>query len=321
MPKAIALCTPNTDYLLHVDRMPGHNDLTQLLDQSWQFGGNAATAIVAASRQGVPSGIIGVVGDDSYGLAQEVDFRRHGVDTSHLIIRKGMKTSYCICVSDEETNGRSFILADYMKNPVSPEELDMNYILSAKYLLLDRNTAAGKIAAKAILEKGGEVIFDAEVFADEFEEMIPWASIYITSEFYFNNRYKGWNIFEACRDMIKKGPHTVIFTLGNKGCAGVGPKGEFQAPALDAGKVVDTTGCGDTFHGSYIAGLEQGFDAEGCALWASAAAGIKSLAMGGRAGQPTAEMVKKFLETGRADTEFLHERLEYYKELHCTLVE
>jgi sulfofructose kinase len=112
----------------------------------------------------------------------------------------------------------------------------------------------------------------------------------------------------------------VIFTLGREGCAGIGPDGrEFRMGAPEVPRVVDTTGCGDTFHGAYIAGMERGLDAEACARWASASSAIKCQALGGRAAQPTAEMVEEFLKTGRSDLSFLDERLKYYRKLHYSL--
>ncbi|MDR1971221.1 MAG: PfkB family carbohydrate kinase [Treponema sp.] len=320
MIKAIALCAPVSDYLVHVDRIPKPNAFARILEQSWQFGGNAATAIVTASRQGLPSGIMGVVGDDPNGQAQRVDFQRHGVDVSRLISRRGMSTPYCICISDEETNGRSILGAQNPYFPLAEEELDLDYLSQARYLLLDGNTPASRKAARVILDKGGDVMFDASSYSETQEEMLPYTSVYITSEFYWKERYQGRDIFDCCRDMKKRGPHTVIFTLGKEGCAGIGPDGkEFRMPALEVPKVVDTTGCGDTFHGAYIVAMERGLDAEGCARWASASSAIKCQAIGGRAAQPTAEMVEEFLRTGRSDLGFLEERLEYYRKLHYSL--
>jgi sugar/nucleoside kinase (ribokinase family) len=317
---AIALCAPVSDYLVHVDRIPRPNEIARMLEQSWQFGGNAATAIVTVSRQGISAGIMGVVGDDPNGQAQRVDFQRHGVDVSRLLVRPGMSTPYCICLSDEETNGRSFLGAQNPYFPLGEEELDMEYLLQAKYLLLDGNNPASKKAAAAMLNKGGEVMFDASSYSKEQEAMLPYTSIYITSEFYWKTRYQGADIFDCCRDMRKQGPHTVIFTLGKEGCAGVGPGGrEFRMGAPEVPRVVDTTGCGDTFHGAYIVGMERGLDAGGCARWASASSAIKCQAIGGRAGQPTAEMVEEFLATGRSDTGFMEDRLKYYRSLHYTL--
>ena len=322
MPKAIALCTPVTDYLLNVEKIPSPNSFARLNQHSWQFGGNAATAIVTVGRQGVSAGIIGNVGDDSHGVAQRVDFQRHGVDTSRLIARKGRTTPYVVAISDVETQGRSF-LGLFSENRVGAfpvDELDMDYLLSADYLLVDQNNPATQRAARAMLDKGGEVMFDASTHSESQEAMVPFSSIYITSEFYYKTRYgEDKDIFDCCRDMMARGPHTVIFTLGHEGCAGVGPQGEFRLPAFPVEKVVDTTGCGDTFHGAYIVGMERGLDAEGCARLASATSAIKCAAIGGRAAQPTADIVEKFLNTGVMDLSFVPERLEYYSRMHYSL--
>ena len=323
MPKAIALCTPVTDYLVHVDHIPAPDSGASLLEHSFQYGGNAATAIVTVARQGVSAGIIGNVGDDDNGIAQRVDFQRHGVDTRYLTAREGKETPYVICLSDEKTNGRSFLgkRTDNRISPYPEEELDMEYLLSADYLLLDSNTPATRKAAAAMKAKGGEVMFDASSYSETQEAMLEYVTIYITSEFYWKTRYGERDLFECCRDMMQKGPHTVIFTLGADGCAGVGPQGEFRLPAFKVPHVVDTTGCGDTFHGAYIVGLERGLEPKECARWASATSAIKCCTIGGRAGQPTADIVEKFLATGEMDLSFVSERLAYYSRVHYQLGE
>lgn len=321
MPKAIALCTPVTDYLVHVDRIPPPDSGAALIEHSYQYGGNAATAIVTVARQGVSAGIICNVGGDDFGVAQRVDFERHGVDTRYLVAREGCETPFVICLSDAETHGRSFLgkRTGQRVPPFPEEELDMDYLLSADYLLLDGNTPATRKAASAMKAKGGEVMFDASAHSESQEAMLEYATIYITSEFYWKKRYNQADLFECCRDMMKRGPHTVIFTLGADGCAGIGPDGEFRLPAFKLDNVVDTTGCGDTFHGAYIVGLERGLSAEECARWASATSAIKATAIGGRAGQPTADIVEKFLKTGVMDRSFIPERIAYYSRMHYSL--
>lgn len=320
MPKAIAICTPVTDYLINLDHIPQPNSFARLNAQSWQFGGNAATAIVTAARQGLDCGIIAPVGDDDMGSAQEVDFARHGVDTRYLFKRKDTATPFVIAMSDQETGGRSFLSAGSSIRRIQPEELDLDYLRTAKYLLLDSNTEATRLAADTLLAQGGEVMFDASSYSQSQEEMLPHTSIYIASEFYLKTRYPGLPALEACREMLRRGPHTVLFTLGAQGCVGLSKQGdEIRLPAFPVPQVVDTTGCGDTFHGAYIVALDRGLSPLDCARWASASSAIKCTAIGGRAGQPTAREVERFLQTGEMDLAFLPERLQYYQRVHYTL--
>jgi sugar/nucleoside kinase (ribokinase family) len=320
MPKVIAVCGVVTDHLVHVDHLPKPNGGATILDESWQGGGNSATAIAAVGAQGVDAGIITCVGNDDYGVAQIVDFQKFGVDTSQVIVREGYETPVNMCMSDEETNGRSFIGKRRPFKRIEADELNMDYVNSASYLLIDSNSDATKKAAQAILDKGGEVLFDASGFSETQEAMLPYTTVYITSEFYLRDRYGlDANVYDCCREMIAKGPHTVIFTLGEHGCKGVGPDGEFELPAFKVEKIIDTTGAGDTFHGAYIVGMTRGLNAKECARWASATSAHKIAAIGGRAGQPTAEEVDNFIKTGIMDLSYVPARVEYYKKLHFSL--
>jgi sulfofructose kinase len=58
---------------------------------------------------------------------------------------------------------------------------------------------------------------------------------------------------------------------------------------------VDTTGCGDVFHGAYAAGLARGEDVRAAIAVATAAAGIKATRRGGRAGIPDRATVDRFM--------------------------
>ena len=144
-----------------------------------------------------------------------------------------------IAMSDQETGGRSFLSAGSSIRRIQPEELDLDYLRTAKYLLLDSNTEATRLAADTLLAQGGEVMFDASSYSQSQEEMLPHTSIYIASEYYLKTRYPGLPALEACREMLRRGPHTVLFTLGAQGCVGAVQAGRRDPPA---GLPVETGG-------------------------------------------------------------------------------
>jgi sugar/nucleoside kinase (ribokinase family) len=91
------------------------------------------------------------------------------------------------------------------------------------------------------------------------------------------------------------GPATVVVTRGEQGSlgrAGSRPLVEQPAFRVDA---VDTTGCGDVYHGAFAVGLARGLDLAGCMRLASGAAALKCRALGGRAALPTAAELDAFL--------------------------
>jgi sulfofructose kinase len=65
-------------------------------------------------------------------------------------------------------------------------------------------------------------------------------------------------------------------------------------PALRV-PVVDTTGCGDVFHGAYAACLASGGDVPTAVRFATVAASLKTRQPGGRAGIPTRPEVENHL--------------------------
>jgi sugar/nucleoside kinase (ribokinase family) len=59
--------------------------------------------------------------------------------------------------------------------------------------------------------------------------------------------------------------------------------------------VVDTTGCGDVFHGIFLAALTGGQTIRAAAEEASAGAALAATALGGRGYLPTRAEVRDFL--------------------------
>jgi sugar/nucleoside kinase (ribokinase family) len=69
----------------------------------------------------------------------------------------------------------------------------------------------------------------------------------------------------------------------------------FHQPAYLLPTVVDTTGCGDSFHGAFLFGLLQGMTLQETASLASAVAALNSQRLGGRGGLPSLEQAQEFV--------------------------
>jgi sugar/nucleoside kinase (ribokinase family) len=75
----------------------------------------------------------------------------------------------------------------------------------------------------------------------------------------------------------------------------VAEDGPARHQAAFAVTAVDTTGCGDVFHGAYAAALVRGQELAERVRFAAAAAALKATRRGGQTGAPTLEQVETFL--------------------------
>jgi sugar/nucleoside kinase (ribokinase family) len=91
----------------------------------------------------------------------------------------------------------------------------------------------------------------------------------------------------------------VVVTCGDAGGwyrGDAGPTAPAPYPAF-AVPTVDTTGCGDVFHGAYASALARGLNLEERIRFSAAAAAIKATRRGAQAGIPTREETEAFLAT------------------------
>lgn len=308
----VGIDTPCVDLLCHIEKIPEPNESIEIVEISWQGGGKVATGIIAAARLGLKTAIIGNVGNDVYGNYCIDDFKNHGVDIENMTAEENKSTTLCVVLSDGRTNGRNIL---YKKGNTSyPGITALNYqmIKNSRYLHIAGWKGIHNDAAKYAKENGTVTVLDADAYSPGLDEIMPYIDILIASEFVYKHYFKDDCYMNNLKQLSHKGPGTIIFTFGGDGCVGVNNDKYFHIPAFKV-NVRDTVGAGDVFHGAYIFGLCQNWDAEKCAEFASAVSAIKCTKIGGRAGIPTAAMTQEFITTGVIDEKQFDQRVKYYE--------
>lgn len=93
---------------------------------------------------------------------------------------------------------------------------------------------------------------------------------------------------EAARRLRAKGVSIAGVTVGANGSYLILPDGkEVFCPALQRDNVIDTTGCGDSYHGAFLYALCAGHDPLDAMRLATAVGALNTRAVGGRRGLPT----------------------------------
>lgn len=318
----IGLATPGQDLVVELEKMP-QTVSSRMYDCCFQGGGWVATALCAAGNLGMRASFCGVIGDDIFGKMITEDFRFNHVDISHLIVEKGKRSNFCLCITERADKAKTFISRPSECREVEPEDIDEDYIRSARMLHVGFINAGIRKAAEIIRSAGGKVSVDAAYYKPYVYENYDIFDIFIGSEYYFNGVAKSLGIdlahplsdetmFEVMRSIQKQGPDIVIFTFGADGSKGIYGENTFSVPAMDV-PVVDTTGAGDVFHGAFDAAYLRGMDVVSAAKYATGVSSIKCTQMGGRAGIPDAEMLETFFTSGVIDYEKLNRRTEHYR--------
>jgi sugar/nucleoside kinase (ribokinase family) len=226
-------------------------------------------------------------------------FRRKGVDVRHVVRRVNSGPVGSVIVVDETRRTRNIF---YHVAPVvgADPRLPSNEIIrSARVLLVDRFGIPGMIRAARVARAAGiPVVADFESFGlPRFRELLDLADHVIVSEVFAREFARAKTPAAAAGKLWRPDRALVVITCGAAGCWFL-ERGGHTARHLPAFRVkaVDTTGCGDVFHGAYAAALARGLPLTERLRVASATAGLKAMQRGGQAGTPDRRTVARFLE-------------------------
>ena len=311
----VGIGRPCMDILTVVQSLPKPDSGSGILDFSRQGGGNVATAMAAAARLGARAGFIGLSGSCIHGKALREDFEYNGVDISHSATIEGEPSDFAIILSDLETRGRSIMYKGGGIRGLEVGDLDREYITSAAFLHLEGCGEAERAAAGWMRAAGKKVSFDVSRHSRQIDDFTPNIDIFVASGFYCRSAFGDGGDYEKyCKAIAGRGPETVIFTLGEKGCVGYcESEGFFVEEAFEV-DAFDTLGAGDVYHGAFLAGLAKGMGVRQSARFANAVSAVKVCHIGGRAGIPTFEAAEKFMETGEADDAEIKQRVRRYRD-------
>lgn len=310
----IGIGVPYFDMVINVDEIPQMDGAACANAAFNQGGGKVATAMVTLARLGKRAGMIARIGSNRSGRFIVDDFKYNGVDVDGILVDEtGTSSSFCLSLSEKKSRKRIFIGTKGTADPLQPEDIDYDYLKRARILHVESGDAAAAAAVKFARENGIVTVIDADSYAEETENLIPWLDVFIASEFFYTKMFGGLDYEEGCRKLLSMGPGVAVVTLGSRGSVGMErDKAFFRCPCFPV-KAVDTTGAGDVFHGAYIAAMLDGMDTEECVRFASAVSAIKCTYPGGRTGIPNRRTVDHFLLSGEIDDRELEERYRYYR--------
>jgi sulfofructose kinase len=280
-----------------VPHWPEPGSKLQLEDLEVCDGGLVGTALVAVSRLGGRSCFLGRMGYSEWALRAVEQLDREGVDTS-LVIRENGAGPHFAMVLTLQSDGQRTIF--YSKSAVRYPDSGLipadAWLGRTRVFLFDSGSGLGGLSlAREARRAGTPVVIDAEQISPELDALLECTDHIVIPETLASEIHPDWNREADLRRLCLRADQTVVVTLGADGCIASSPEeGVCRLPAYSV-EVVDTTGCGDVFHGAYALGVARGLDLEARCRLASAAAALAATRLGGRAGIPTGDDLLSFL--------------------------
>ncbi|MHB1318313.1 MAG: carbohydrate kinase family protein, partial [Anaerolineae bacterium] len=161
-PQIVGLGLATLDVLIRTQDMPNWEHGARFDAFGFDGGGPVGTAMCAAARLGARVGFVGTAGNDHVADLKVELLTEFGVDISRLLRRDQPEDQVVIVYVDSRTGERVFSgFGRPRQNPLRPDELDRDYILSADYLHLEgMHPEAALQAAKWMHEAGKPVVLD-----------------------------------------------------------------------------------------------------------------------------------------------------------------
>lgn len=267
------------------------------------YGGDVLNALVANQRLGGKTGFITRVGDDPLGSGLLAAWRNEGIDLTHAIEHPGDNGMYFISVAPDGERAFTYRRSGTPASQMGPGDIDPAYIGSSHWLLLSGITqalspttrAATLAAARIAAGAGVRVAYDpnyrprlwemqgglaaARAAFLEIAPFVEWLlpshpvdAALLGADAVFAEDFEGG--FIAAARFAEHAPN-VALKCGADGCILASAGEARHVPGVRANKVVDTTGAGDCWNGSFLFYLQGAGDAVQAAAAANRLAAAK----------------------------------------------
>jgi 2-dehydro-3-deoxygluconokinase len=243
-------------------------------------GGAESTFAVGIVRLGHSAGWISRLGNDEFGKLILAMMRGEGVDVSQVKLDSEAPTGVFFKERREAGESRNYY---YRQNSAAskmkPEDIDPQYICSAKYLHLTGITPALSPSCLATVERAMDIAKECGVLISfdpnlrlklwKKERAIPvLLNLIRKADILFPGIEEAQILLgenepeKIVERFLELGPSIVALKLGSKGALVANAHQEVYVPAFSVERIVDPFGAGDAFAAGLITGLLEGLSLE-----------------------------------------------------------
>jgi len=242
-----------------------------------KFGGKGGNQAVAARRQGIPTVMVGAVGDDDFGAALLAGLDRAGVERSTVATLGGVGSGMSVAIFDDEGDYGAVIVSG-SNLAIEAHQASDELLRAAKVVVLQNEIpeTINEDVARRARAFGVRTILNAAP-ARAFETTLPrYVDVLVVNaieaETLGSPPVRSLADAETAAEHLSSQFVSMIVTAGGDGVAYHNESGERAALASVPVDVQSTHGAGDMFVGTLAARLALGDDMRAALLSANLAA-------------------------------------------------
>lgn len=281
----------NADLVFEADKRPNPGETLIGKDFKTVPGGKGANQAIAASRLGAKVAMMGCLGEDQNGIFLEENLKVNNVETKFIKKVKGVPSGVAGITLAEGDN--SIIVVPGANYEVDKTYIDKNIevIKSAKIVLLQLEIPIEVVEYVIDICSKNRVktILNPAPIQTLKEDTLEKLDYLTPNEHEFEILYGS----KREEEMLKKHKNKLIITKGSEGVSFSDGDKVINVPSNKV-EVVDTTGAGDTFNGSFAYSLVKGMSIKESIEFANKAAAISVTKFGAQGGMPTLKEVDEF---------------------------
>ncbi len=288
------------------DIVPRFGQAEQLVGSyDLEMGGSCSIFACQAAKLGLRVGLLGRVGDDSFGHLIVRRLETCGVDTSHIQVDPSLKTGLGVALCKEDDRA----ILTYMGSINVLTEADVNdaFLASARHLhygsfflhtgLKPHAPALVRRARELGLSISLDTNWDPEEgWNSTLAEVLPMVDVFLPNEQEARHIARRERLDEAVSALQAQGVDLLAVKLGAQGAQVYAGDQHHRCQLPPAEPGGDGIGAGDSFDAGFLAGWLKGMDLKTSLMIACHCGRGVASKVGGVEGQPTWNQIMKEIE-------------------------
>ena len=271
------------DDLLTVEKYPRPNIKVPVLSAVRHGGGPACTAMAAVAGLGGHAAFVARLGEDELSRFLRRSLAARGVDITHIVHDPASMPYHSYCINDRTTGERTIFYDSRSFRRISAADISDSLLAATRVLLLDFIADPAPVAlAQKARQAGVSVVLDMEGRSAEVTALCEHVDHLVVPEEFAQWRTGEADLSAACARLARHPRAATVVTAGVAGCwwTDSPDRPPVHRPAFKV-QTVDTTGCGDTYHGAYALAIARGLPIAQAVTFAAACGALKASGQGG----------------------------------------